>query len=119
MFSVSKTRFEGKVAELRELNGYFLALIESIERVREIRRKKPSVSKTELSQSIDDFAFIKLASQRLYEALINIWSRLVHSGHSANICFDRTTQTSLIDSANVRFDMAFDCLPRLTRSTRT
>lgn len=114
-FSVSKPRLKAKVDDLRQQNGDFLALIESIERLQNVHTKKSSASEAGLRQSMKDFNFVQTASQRVFEALASIWTCSVHSGHSANICLDRTFDSSVSCAATIdpmpriRFDVAFDC----------
>ena len=99
---------------MRQLNGDFLALIESIERLENVHNKKSRVSEAELGQTLKNFNFVQTASQRLYEALANIWTCSVHSAHSANICLDRMLEFSMSSAATIdslpriRFDVAFD-----------
>ena len=118
-FSVSKPRLMGKVKDLRCLNGDFLALIESIERVREVRDKKPKAVDQDFSQPVQEFAVIQSASQRLYDALGNLWSCSAHSGHSASITLDRKFQPLEVDFSKsqslprVRFSMALASVPRV------
>lgn len=105
-----------KVGELRQRNGDFLSLIQSIESLQELQMKQERVSQTEPQQSVESFKFVQIASLRLYEALSNVWNCSVHEGHSADICLEHSKEYASNGAADHRsgpretFEIAFDVI---------
>ena len=109
-----------KVGELRQLNGDFLSLIQSIENLQSIQGKQEEISQWGPGQSVEGFKFVQTASLRLYEALSNVWSCSVHEGHSADICLEHWNKDALNNTTDLRsgpreiFEIAFDVISSST-----
>ena len=119
---LSQSHLKERVSLLRDLNGDLLDLMESLDRVQVAGLRKCNSSETETRsrQLVENSNVVQYASQTLYEALANFWSCSTHTTHSASICLDQNVATAgTCDPAvsqRVKFDLALDCMPKLSHS---
>lgn len=104
-FSVSASRLDECIAQLRTLNGDFATLSSQIVRMDEgtriSRRTQGKIS--DMDGKIGDFQTIRIASQQVYQALGKACT--VHTRHSAQLCLEAKRTGS--NRTQVRFNMAF------------
>ncbi|KAH0538686.1 hypothetical protein FGG08_004761 [Glutinoglossum americanum] len=116
-FSLSKSKLEDCISDLRGLNNDFINISKQIVRLETSNMRLGQTTLAEVDRTVINFQTVQKASQKLYEALANACT--VHTEHSAHLCLE-TEMTRSRDtlSSQVRFEMAFTYWP-LTGSAVT